>query len=67
MVDLQTVLNAIALATTLEPQAASVVIALVTEVKSLFGAQDRASIDASLAVLDKAADDAHASAGQLGK
>lgn len=65
MVDLQTVLNAIALATTLEPKAAAVVITLVTEVKSLFGAQDRATIDASLAVLDKAADDAHASAGKL--
>lgn len=65
MIDLQTVLNGVTLAATLEPKAAAVVIELVTEVKSLFGAQDRASIDSALAVLDKAADDAHASAGKL--
>lgn len=60
--DLQTVLNAVELAVTLEPKAAAVIIALVSEVKSLFGAQDRASIDAALATLDAEADAAHADA-----
>lgn len=63
-IDLQTVLNAIELATTLEPEAAAVILALVAEIKSLFGAQDQASIDAALTTLDAEADAAHASANK---
>lgn len=67
MPDLQTVLKAIELVATLEPQAAAVVTALVTQIKSLFDAQDRESIDAALASLDAQADAAHASAQSLPK
>lgn len=65
-INLQTVLNAIQLALTLEPEAAAVVTALVTEVRALFGSEDQATIDAALAQLDAEADAAHASADKLG-
>ena len=61
MLNLNTIIAAIE-ALTVAGAAAPAVLALVNEVKTLYSAEDQATIDAALAQLDAAADAQHAAA-----